>query len=86
MILSHNGVIFIHAFNHKLDSIGEICGNSEAEKIFAPFPTVMDGVANRDHCIATGSMISLARLNHRRDGRSDVAGTIKSDSISAFVC
>jgi hypothetical protein len=45
----------------------------------------MDGVANRDHCIATDFVISLAKLDNAREGRLHVAGTMESDSISAFV-
>jgi hypothetical protein len=45
----------------------------------------MGGMANRDQCTATDSVISLAKLDHGQEGRLHVAGTMESDSISAFV-
>jgi hypothetical protein len=45
----------------------------------------MDGMANRDLCIATEFMISLANLDHLREAWLHVIGTMESDSISAFI-
>jgi hypothetical protein len=45
----------------------------------------MDGMANRDHCIATELVISLAKLDHGQEGSLHVVGTMESVSISAFV-
>ena len=84
MILSHNAAVFIHTFNHKLGSIGRDLQELRAEKVHR-VSQVIDGMANRYHCIATGFMISLARLEHVRGGRLDVVGTIESDSLSALV-
>jgi hypothetical protein len=84
MILSHNAAVFIHTFNHKLGSIGRDLQELRAEKVHR-VSKVVDGMANCDHCIDTGFMISLAKLEHGREGRLDVVGTIESDSISAFV-
>jgi hypothetical protein len=84
MILSHNAAIFIHAFNHRLDSIRRDLQKSRAEKVHR-VSKVMDGMANRDHRITTGFVISLAKLDRGREGSPDVVGTMKSDSISAFV-
>jgi hypothetical protein len=84
MILSHNAAVFIHTFNHKLGSIGRDSQELRAEKVHR-VSQVIDGMANCDHCIATGFMISLAKLEHLREGRLDVVGTVESDFISAFV-
>jgi hypothetical protein len=45
----------------------------------------MGGMVNRDHSITTDFVISLANLDHGRDGRLHVVGTMQSDAISAFV-
>jgi hypothetical protein len=44
MILSHNAAIFIHAFNHRLDSIWRDLQELLAEKVHR-FSKVMDGMA-----------------------------------------
>ena len=85
MILSHNAAIFIHAFNHRLGSIRRDLQELRAEKVHR-ISKVMDGMANRDHCIATDFVISLAKLDHGREGSPAVVGTMESYSISAFVC
>ena len=84
MILSHNAAVFIHAFNHKLGSIGRDLQELRAEKVHR-VSKVIDGMAICYHCIPTGFMISLAKLEHGREGRLDVVGTIESDSLSALV-
>jgi hypothetical protein len=38
MILSHNGAIFIHAFNHRLGSIRRDLQELRAEKVLTAFP------------------------------------------------
>ena len=85
MILSHNAAIFIHAFNHRLGSIRRDLQELRAEKSSHRVSSVMDGMANRDHCIATDFVISPAKLDHGREGWLQVVGTMESDSISAFV-
>jgi hypothetical protein len=84
MILSHNAAVFIHTFNHKLGSIGRDLQELRAEKVHR-VSKVVDGMANCDHCIDRGFMISLPKLEHGREGRLDVVGTTEPDSISAFV-
>jgi hypothetical protein len=84
MILCHNAALFIHTFNHKLGSIGRDLQELRAEKVHR-VSKVVDGMVNCDHCIGAGFMISLAKLEHSREGRLDVVGAIEWDSISAFV-
>jgi hypothetical protein len=84
MILSHNAALFIHTFNHKTGSIGRDLQELRAEKV-RRVSKVIDGMATFYHCIATGFMISLAKLEHRREGRLNAVRTVESDFISAFV-
>ena len=84
MILSHNAAIFIHTVNHGLGSIRRDLQELRAEKVHR-VSKVMDGMANRDLCIATEFMISLANLDHLREAWLHVIGTMESDSISAFI-
>ena len=67
-----------------LGSIGRNLQELRAEKVYRVFQ-VIDGMANCYHCLTTGFMISLTKLEHVREGRLDVGGTIESDFISAFV-
>jgi len=85
MILSHNGAIFVLSFNHRLGSIRRDLQELRAEKTSHRVSSVMDGMANRDHCIATDFVISPAKLDLGREGWLQVVGTMESDSISAFV-
>jgi hypothetical protein len=75
--------LFTHSITGSAAS-GEICRNYGLRK-FSPRFQRMDGMANRDHCIATDFVISLAKLDHGREGSLQVVGTMESDSISAFV-
>jgi hypothetical protein len=83
MILSHNAAIFIHTFNHRLGSIRRDLQELRAEKVHR-VSKVMDGMANRDHCIATGFVIHW-QSGSFPEGWLHVVGTRESDSISAFV-
>jgi hypothetical protein len=74
-------------FTHSITSLaasGEIYRKLRAEEVHG-VSKVVDGMANCYHFIATVFMISLAKLEHGREGRLDVGGTIESDFISAFV-
>jgi hypothetical protein len=84
MILPHNAAVFIHTFNHRPGRIRRDLQELRAEKIHG-VSQVIEGMANWYHCIATGFMNSPGKLEHVREGRRDVVGTIESDFISAFV-
>jgi hypothetical protein len=72
MILSHNAAVFIHTFNYNTGSIGRDLQELRAEIVHRRVSQVIDEMANCYHCIATGFMISLTKLEHVREGRLDV--------------
>ena len=75
--------LFTHSITGSA-AAGEIGRNCELRK-FSRVSKVMDGMANRDHCIATDFVISLAKLDHGRETSLHVVATMESDSISALV-
>jgi hypothetical protein len=83
MILSYGAAIFVHAFNHGLGSIRHKLQELRAEKVHR-VSKVIDGMVNRDHCISTDFVISLAKLDHNPEARLKVIKTMESDCISAF--
>ena len=83
MILSYGAAIFVHAFNHRLGRIRHNLQELRAEKAHR-VARVKDGTVNRDHCITTDFVISLAKLDHSAEARLKVNKTMESDCISAF--
>ena len=75
--------LFAHSITGSAAS-GEICNNCGLRK-FVAFAKVMGGMVNRDHCITTQYVISLAKFGHDREGRFHIVGTTQSDALSAFV-